>query len=333
MPSSKVVRLGHLTISSSLSEVRLQIDSSKVIKLGKSAIVSTRKDMRQLIPAGSDINLEAHLAITRCSSDVRSQIHSGKPIKLEHAEMMSSCRVATCWRPAGRDSSFSRLLNLKDRRQLWCCHSMPSSSMSLNDLNSSQLVIHNSSREVRYCMARDRDESLGQLIITKFFRKFRFEAHSFGRDAISFIDLKNIDFNLERGEEEEEGSEEAIVIVCCKGFQLTLSRYSCSSRYGNKGMKVRLGHSKINIKERRGNEGNDGWYRWCEWSWSGVDTTKSLLFHHPFSLRKYSIVSDFCDGKNVLDTIVMGRMFLILGKFATSSKDLQSRSLKYHLQH
>ena len=89
-------KLVNPTISSSSSEVRLQIDSGKVIKLGKSAIVNTRKDVRQLIPAGSDISLEAHLAITRCSSDVSSQIHSAKLIKLGHAEMMSFCRAATC---------------------------------------------------------------------------------------------------------------------------------------------------------------------------------------------------------------------------------------------
>ena len=92
-------------------------------------------------------------------------------------------------------------------------------------------------------MDTDRVVSLGQLQMTNRLREFRFDANSSDRDTSSFNSHKILSFNLEKGEEEEEeeGSEEAIAIVCCKGLKLASLRYSRFSRFGNRGMEIRLG--------------------------------------------------------------------------------------------
>ena len=90
-------------------------------------------------------------------------------------------------------------------------------------------------------MDTDRVVSLGQLQMINRLREFRFDANSSDRDTSSFNSHKIMSFNLEKGEEEEEGSEEAIAIVCCKGFKLASLRNSSFSRFGNRGMEIRLG--------------------------------------------------------------------------------------------
>ena len=108
-------------------------------------------------------------------------------------------------------------------------------------------------------MDTDRVVSLGQRKMTNRLREFRFDANSSDRDTSSSKFHKIMTFNLEkveRGEEEEEGSEEAIAIVCCKGFKLASLRNSSFSRFGNRGMEIRLGQLQICKEERRGNEGN-----------------------------------------------------------------------------
>ena len=86
-----------------------------------------------------------------------------------------------------------------------------------------------------------------------FLRELKFDIQSSGRASVSFIEVKVIDFNLEKGEdkkEEEEGSDEFIAIVCCKGFKLALDKDRVSSRYGNGGREVRLGQNRISNSER-----------------------------------------------------------------------------------
>jgi hypothetical protein len=70
-------------------------------------------------------------------------------------------------------------------------------------------------------------------------------------------------FNFERGVDEEElvaidvglwGTAIFIIIVCCSGFQLVLSRSKSSSRCGNIGMEVNIGHLEILTSERRGKD-------------------------------------------------------------------------------
>ena len=132
--------------------------------------------------------------------------------------------------------------------------------MSLIESNSSQSIIDNLSSEVRWGTARDRDFSLGPPCMYSSLRELRFDIHSSGRASVSFIFLKVIDFNLEKGEdkkEEEEGSEEVIAIVDCKAFKLTSDKSRLSSRYGNGGREVRLGQREIDNIERCWNEGSD----------------------------------------------------------------------------
>ena len=61
----------------------------KVFKLGQSSMLSSRKDLKQLIPSGSEVKLGSHLQILRVSSYVRSIIQSGKLIKLGRYLMLS----------------------------------------------------------------------------------------------------------------------------------------------------------------------------------------------------------------------------------------------------
>jgi hypothetical protein len=51
------MRIGHIQISSSASEVRFPIHFGIAIKLGKLSIVYDSKDLRQLIPSRSDVRL------------------------------------------------------------------------------------------------------------------------------------------------------------------------------------------------------------------------------------------------------------------------------------
>ena len=82
----------------------------------------------------------------------------------------------------------------------------------------------------------------------------RFPSHSSGRDSKSLTLLKSKDCNREKGKQDEDDVDvvadvDAIYLapfflVCCKfnTFELTFHNLSASLRYGNRGMKVRLGH-------------------------------------------------------------------------------------------
>ena len=82
------VKLGHLTSTRVSSDVSSSM-YGKVFKLGQSSMLSSRKDLKQLIPSGSEVKLGSHLQILRVSSYVRSIIQSGKLIKLGRYLMLS----------------------------------------------------------------------------------------------------------------------------------------------------------------------------------------------------------------------------------------------------
>ena len=88
------VKLGHLTSTRVSSDVSSSM-YGKVFKLGQSSMLSSRKDLKQLIPSGSEVKLGSHLQILRVSSYVRSIIQSGKLIKLGQYLMLSLFKVVT----------------------------------------------------------------------------------------------------------------------------------------------------------------------------------------------------------------------------------------------